>query len=141
MKHITHHSPFKTPTSRRGTCWDPAKIWAKQRKIGVFGPKTRSKAVSLCHRIAIHLSSSRLLLRGVFCSVFPPLLVVFRVCKPQDPKFNMASSLNEFLLKFLEVGGSRYTLPGPAPGVLDRDIGFCTGFPPIPAIPDIIHGC
>ena len=109
MKHIMHHSPFKTHTSRRGTCWDPAKIWAKQRKIGVFGPKTRSQTVSLCLHIAIHLSVSLLFLRGVFCSVFPLLLVVFRVCKPQDPKFNMACSLNEFLLKFLEVGGSCYT--------------------------------
>ena len=105
-----HHSPFKTHTSRRGTCWDAAKMWANQRKIGVFGPKIRSKTVSLCLHIAIHLSVSLLFLRGVFCSVFPLLLVVFRVCKPQDPKFNMASSLNEFLLKFLEVGGSRYII-------------------------------
>jgi len=144
MKHIMHHSPYKTHASRRGTCWVAAKMWQKQRKIGVFSPKTRSNAVSRYHLIAIYVSPSRLLLPCVFCSVFPLLLAVFRVGKPQDPKSNMAASLNEILIKFfrvVHVGGSRYTLPGPAPGVLDRGTGFCTGFPPTPAIPDIIHGC
>ena len=141
MKHIMHHSPFKTHTSRRGTCWDPARIWANSGKSEFLVQKHVQSCLSVSSNSNISVFKPSPPSWCFFVQFFPPLLVVFRVCKPQDPKFNMASSLNEFLLKFLEVGGSRYTLPGPAPGVLDRDVGFCTGFPPVPAIPDIIHGC